>query len=523
MESQGNGRPVVDSGQDGLSVRERLRRQRDRWFRAGLIGLLGLLLAGGIVHAQSTRYVYDANGRVVAVTGSDGSSAQYGYNSLGYVSQSGAPIPAGQSAIFTFSPTHGVAGTNVTIQGQAFSSSPAGDTVTFNGVPASVISASNNHLSVVVPGGATTGPIAVTANGQTENSATSFTIDDTGAPPTITQVSPVVAVGGTVAVDGTHLYPVAGNTATQMGGVDMLSISSANDGELSYTVPSNAVSGHVAVTTPYGMATSATPVALLPSNVISAFSSVSSRYLTVNGPIINVGTHAAGQTAVLTFDAHQGDNLELTLNGITISGSNTNGVTVNVYSPTGVNMNIPYAGCSNSNPGAGCRLPLWNLAAGTYSVVVSPLDASATVSFNVILDADVVEPALVANTPSTVTLSAGQSERFTFQANAGDNAVLRLSGVSTSAPSGQSMWVQVWSPDAHLITGQNTFTSFNTTGSNTINLTNLPTAGTYTVVLSMPYGTPGNAQLTWGPGDGGVLSENGAAQSYQANVSGQNV
>lgn len=499
-------------------------RQLGRCFRISLLlALSGLLLWVGMLHARQTGYVYDANGRVVAVTANSSSTVQYSYNSVGHIKKTNAPMPAGQTAIFTFSPTHGVAGTTVAIQGQAFDGSVAGNAVTFNGAPASIIAASNNQLSVVVPAGTSSGPIGVTTNGQPITSAMPFTVDDTGAPPTIVQLNPMVAaVGELVAISGTHLYPIADSTTVQMGGENIFSIPSASDSKLQYIVPSDAVSGFVTVTTPYGEAVSATPIALLPSNVINTFSSVKSHYVIVNGPITNFGTDTAGQSAVMTFNAEQGDNVELTLNGITISGSSSTGVTVNVFSPSGVNMNIPYPGCSSTNPGAGCRLPLWNLPAGTYSVVVSPMDASAIMSFNVILDKDQVGPQLTANAPSEIALGAGQSERVTFNANAGDSAVLRLSGVNTSAPSGQQMLVQVWSPGAS-ITGQDVYTSFDTTGSDSVNLTNLPATGIYTIVISTQYGTPGTGQVTWGPAIEGTLLQNGAAQSYQAYVPGQNI
>jgi YD repeat-containing protein len=176
-------------------------------------------LAWGMAHAQSTGYVYDANGRVVAVTASNGTSVQYTYNALGHASQISAPIPAGQLAIFAFMPTHGQAGTQVTIQGQGFDSNAANDIVSFNGAVATVLAASATQLVVAVPGGATTGPISVSVGSQTATSATQFAVDDTGVPPTITQVSPlVVSVGGTVTVTGAHLAPSAGGTVVQMGG-----------------------------------------------------------------------------------------------------------------------------------------------------------------------------------------------------------------------------------------------------------------------------------------------------------------
>ncbi|WP_325432472.1 IPT/TIG domain-containing protein, partial [Dyella sp.] len=230
--------------------------RRRSWFQAGLFALL---LCMGAAQAQTT-YVHDASGRVVAVTQSDGTTQQYTYDTLGHPSQVTASIAAGQLAMFAFAPTHGVAGTQVTIQGQGFSSNAASDTVSFNGATATVLSASSNQLMVGVPGGATTGPISVTVGGQTATSAQSFVMD-TGDAPTITAVTPVVAVGGTVTVSGTNLAPFAADTTAQMAGLNMTGISSLSNTQLQYLVPSNAISGHVAVQTLYGSATSATPVA----------------------------------------------------------------------------------------------------------------------------------------------------------------------------------------------------------------------------------------------------------------------
>ncbi|HUB91173.1 MAG TPA: IPT/TIG domain-containing protein, partial [Dyella sp.] len=170
-----------------------------------------MLLASNVVRAQTSGYVYDADGRVVAVTAANGSSVQYGYNSLGHTSQVSAPIAAGQLAVFTFMPTHGVTGTQVTIQGQGFDSNAANDTVNFNGTVATVLSASATQLVTTVPSGATTGLISVTTGGQTATSVEAFVVDDSGVPPVITQVNPlIVSSGSTVTVAGSHLDPISG-------------------------------------------------------------------------------------------------------------------------------------------------------------------------------------------------------------------------------------------------------------------------------------------------------------------------
>ena len=480
--------------------------------------LCGITIWFGAAQAQTT-YVHDANGRVVAVTQNDGTTAQYTYDALGRAGPVSAPLLAGQLGIFAFTPTHGFSGMQVTLQGQGFSSTAANDSVSFNGTPATVVSASTNQLVVSVPSGATTGPISVTVNGQTAISATSFVIGDTVVPPTITQVSPlVVAAGATVTVTGTHLDPVASDTTVLMGNVDMLSVSSLTDNQLQYTVPSNAASGHVTVNTPYGSATSAVPVAVLPGNIVSEAQGAPT-YLPANASAVSFSTGAAGQIGILTFDAPQGGNDELTFNGITITGSSATEMVVNVYGPTG-SVVMTYD-CYTSNPGASCRLPLWGLTPGTYTAVVSPPNSSSIVAFNVILETDTIGPALVANTPTTVNLAAGEVERLTFNANAGSTIALQLSDVGTT-PAGQPIYVQVYAPGT-VPTATNYYTIFNTTTTATVNLPNLPTSGTYIAVVSILTGIPGHAQLTFSPSVTNTVADNGTAQNEQANISGQNV
>ncbi|HUA80250.1 MAG TPA: pre-peptidase C-terminal domain-containing protein [Dyella sp.] len=489
----------------------------------GLFWLLSsILLSVGVANAQSTQYTYDANGRVVAIMANNGSSVQYSYDSLGHASQVGAPLSSGQLAIFAFVPTHGATGAEVTLDGQGFSSSLANDNVSFNGAAATVLSASATQMVVSVPNGATTGPIGVTVSGQTATSATLFVVDDAEAPPTITQVSPlVVAAGGTVTVTGTHLDPVASGTTVQMGGVDMLTGLSPTNTQVQYTVPSNAMSGHVTVNTPYGSATSAVPVAVLPSNIVSEASNAPTSFLVANGSAVGFNTGAAGQIGILTFDAPQGGNYELTFNGITITGSSATEMVVNVYAPNG-SLVLTY-NCYTSNPGASCRLPLWGLTPGTYTAVVLPPNTSSIVAFNAIVEQDTIGPAVVANTPTTVNLAAGEVERLTFNASAGSTIALQLSGVSTT-PTGQPIYVQVYAPGTVPSNNpSNYYTIFNTSTAATVNLQNLPASGTYTVIVSTYYGVPGNAQLTFVQSVTTTVSDNGAEQKEQATLNGQNI
>ncbi|MBK5274198.1 MAG: IPT/TIG domain-containing protein [Desulfuromonadales bacterium] len=74
-----------------------------------------------------------------------------------------APAPY----FFNISPLTGTPGTSVTISGNNFSSIPAENIVTFNGVPATVTNAGTGSLTVTVPSGATSGTISVTTAGGT--------------------------------------------------------------------------------------------------------------------------------------------------------------------------------------------------------------------------------------------------------------------------------------------------------------------------------------------------------------------
>ncbi|MFZ5971469.1 MAG: BspA family leucine-rich repeat surface protein [Bacteroidota bacterium] len=126
------------------------------------------------------------NGRTLEATG-----RQYGTNAVaarsnltttkGWTITGDAPSGslcalAGPPTISSFTPSSGPVGITVTITGTNFSSTPANNTVTFNGTTALVTVSTTTTLTVTVPIGATTGPISVTVGGNTATSATDFTV-----------------------------------------------------------------------------------------------------------------------------------------------------------------------------------------------------------------------------------------------------------------------------------------------------------------------------------------------------------
>ena len=97
----------------------------------------------------------------------------------------------------------------MTIQGQSFGTTPSANSVRFNGTAATVLSASPSSLIVTVPPGATSGPISVTAGGQTAMSSQPFTV---AASPVISNIAPILAtsdsastVEATVQITGSNL------------------------------------------------------------------------------------------------------------------------------------------------------------------------------------------------------------------------------------------------------------------------------------------------------------------------------
>ncbi|VBI73290.1 IPT/TIG domain-containing protein [Burkholderia pseudomallei] len=494
------GKRQVRDGMDGSGVRERFRRRLDRWFRANLIGLVCLLqLAGGLAYAQSAGYVYDASGRVVATTQSNGNSAQYTYDALGNLIQT-TSVPAGQLAIFAFAPTHGVAGTQVVIQGQGFSSTSANNTVSFNGVAANVIAASSTQLVVAVPSGATTGTITVAVGSQSASSAAPFVIDDTGAPPTIVQVSPAIASAGTtVTVAGTHLDPVDGYTSVQMGNAPIFSLASINDGQAQYAVPANAISGYVTVETPYGRATSSLPVAVLPSGITTS-SVASSGYAVVNNAAVNLNIGAAGQYGVATFDATAGAWLSLQASSISTTA---NTIHYTIYAPG--NGIVQQGTVSSSSPTI--HLPQLKIG-GTYLALFQPDTAGAQLSIGVETNSTLA----ISTTMTVTTPVPSQSKRLLFQASAGQTLTLLAQSTSTS-PAGQAVSYTVYSPTRQTIA----------TGSiaslGTVNMIMLPSSGIYQVIVAPGSGVTGTVQLDLVSGD--VLMANQQVSHHSGYAAGQ--
>jgi YD repeat-containing protein len=136
------------------------------------LALLWIVISGAGVLAQpgpNVRYIYDEAGYLLGVVDDNGNATAYKYDVFGNLVSVDRMSARGPVDIFFVNPNHGLAaiapqpGTAVTIHGIGFSAQPAGNQVTFNGVPSRVDAATETTIRTTVPAGATTGPVEVTA------------------------------------------------------------------------------------------------------------------------------------------------------------------------------------------------------------------------------------------------------------------------------------------------------------------------------------------------------------------------
>jgi len=422
----------------------------------------------GTTFAQATTYVYDANGRLCAVTNSTGASSQYVYDALGNLIRI-ASVPAGQLAVFAFTPAQGPIGTVVTIYGQGFSATPASNTVEFNGTTATVSSATSTTLVAPVPSGATSGPISVTVSASTVTSSDSFVV--TGGDhdaPSISGFTPSFgAAGASVTVSGNNLAPIPGTTSLSLNGriIADTSISSLTDAQAVFAIPRNIGSGKIGATTPYGSALSTGDLIVAPGAISITNGLVSTRI--AKGGSSGSLSIAANQSGAFLFDGAVGDYLSLQVSAL--SGTTA----YQLYDPS----NALVSQGSFTSVISSAHFPQL-ASSGTYAIFFLPngsaVNITAQLEINSVIATD--------GPPSTVSTSiASQSKRLVFPAALGQNLGIGMTGLSLSG-SASAVTAAVYRPGGYL---QGSSVSYSPTVPGTdVDVLNLPVAGIYSVVVA---------------------------------------
>ena len=106
----------------------------------------------GPAQAASITYVYDSLGRLVAVVDESGNAVTYSYDPVGNLL---AITPSSGSGVLFFEvdPDNGPVGTQFTIYGDRFSTTPSQNTVAFPGHNATIISSTQTTIVATVPSG----------------------------------------------------------------------------------------------------------------------------------------------------------------------------------------------------------------------------------------------------------------------------------------------------------------------------------------------------------------------------------
>ncbi len=392
--------------------------------------LLALVLVGP---ASATSYVYDANGRVIAVTNDAGEAARYVYDVMGNI-QKVDRLAADELALFAFAPGRGVSGTQVTLQGHAFATEPTANTVRFAGTPASVLRATASELAVLVPAGAVTGPISVSVGGQTVTSATDFIVDQNARLPRIDTFSPQIASAGTrVTVEGESLYPIAHQTTVRIG-ARTGQVGTAQNVQLDFVVPPLSASGKVSVSTPYGLALSTQDLLVLPPGVTPE-SVATFRRVVPDAPATGFTVATPGQQAAILVEAAMGEHLDVQFSGITAGNLGWS-----LYDPTN---RLVASGTASINEPTALLPPATR--AGSYLLLVKPTQAPASWNLGVERSRVIVP----GGDPLQLTTTVGnQRKRLVFSAAADQVFGLGLEDITLS--SGSVMIVTAMARDANL-------------------------------------------------------------------------
>ena len=216
------------------------------------------------------QYIYDDLNQLIKVIDSTGIVIQYVYDPVGNILQiNRSTVVPGALNIFNVTPLQAPTGSNVTIQGQGFSTNPALDVVTIGGVAVTVVSATATTLVVTLPAGAMSGSIKVTVGGVTATSPTPETVIPA---PIVTSVTPrVMQAGATASVTVTGANFANTTFSIPGSGIAVTVVSVAPDGTSAVlTLVANATAnGRFAVVGSNGVADSGGVVTM--ANVFSAF------------------------------------------------------------------------------------------------------------------------------------------------------------------------------------------------------------------------------------------------------------
>jgi YD repeat-containing protein len=380
--------------------------------RASVVALLLLVIWPVTAEAAGAQYVYDAAGRLVQVIGASGTSAQYTYDAAGNL-LAVTLLGASTAAVTGFSNAGGTTGSTLTIYGSGFSTTPGNNYVYFNGVAATVVSATSNSLTVTVPSGATTSTITVTDSNGTVTSAHPFAVSS--PLPSISSFSPTIgAPGTTVTVSGSHFPTTASAVQATINGLTS-SVTSSSASSVTITVPSGASPGPIVINTPAGSATSSTDFFALPAGFSSSLFAATGQ-LTIGGASLTATINTSGKYGLIAFAGQQGQSISVQTTSETFPSNCAYGG-IYLYGPgytTVGTTNFCVAGAEETLP-----------VTGGYSLFLVPAGTDTGHITLLLQNAPIVTAAITIGGSSATVTSAipAQPTGFTFTTTSANEAV----------------------------------------------------------------------------------------------------
>lgn len=227
------------------------------------------------------------------------------------------PVSA-KPTIDNIAPTAGMAGDEVVIAGTNFSTTLTDNAVKFNGVAATVKTATATRLAVTVPTG-TSGPVTVKVSNSETTTGPTFTYV---LPPTISAISPLSGkVGDAVTITGTNFSTTSTENVVSFNGT-AATVTTVSATSITVTVPTGATTGAITLkvrgkdATP-GAGVSTTFTVIVPANITAMSPTNGSAGTVVTLTGTNFGTTLADN--VVLFNGTAGTVTAATATSITVT------------------------------------------------------------------------------------------------------------------------------------------------------------------------------------------------------------
>ena len=416
-------------------------------------------------------YVYDQTNRLAGVVDALGNTAVYNYDTAGNIL--GISQNASSSiSIIEFTPTSGPIGSTVTLNGTGFSTTKVNNKVKFNGVAATITSATATTLVTSVPATATTGKISVTSPAGTATSSSSFIVTSSNGLPTITSFTPTIGVSGTaVTITGTNFDTNTTNDNPKFN-LTSAQLSSATATTIGASVPISVASGRISVSTAVGQTVSTQDFFIPFGTHIATDVGPTGRMLLNSTQPVSIGT--AGKIGLMLFDGTAGQKFSLFANNSSFSSCS-----LLVLDPYG--RQLTSMTCTGTGQFSGEQTLAYT---GTYTIGIDPGSATGSVSINLNGFSDQTG-VLIPGVPVNIKTSyPGQRAIYSFSGTAGQVVSLAM---TNSTYSGDCPNVSIRNPNG------TTLASTTICGGSSSSLSNetLPTTGTYTVLVNPGVATGG--------------------------------